>query len=178
MAIMQMELEDGPEKGKEPAARQDRAGGSFTLRPYRDADRAELERFYDEFEPQRVAQGLPPTGRARIERWLRTVLAVGVHIVAHRGDRLIGHALVVPADRPGVAEYAVFLDLAERGKGVGVELTRAAVELAREAGFRSLWLTVEPRNRAAVRAYERVGFRFRPATIFSPEAEMTLDLVA
>ena len=154
------------------------AGELLTLRAYRDTDRAELERFYDAFEPQRSAQGLPPTGLPRIERWLHKVLPVGVHLIARRGDRLIGHALVVPSDLPGVAEYAVFLDQSERGKGMGVELTRAAVELAREAGFTRLWLTVEPGNRAAVRAYERAGFRFRPATIFSPEAEMMLDLVA
>ena len=178
MITMQMELTPDPGQGEARAARQDRVGGSFSVRLYQEGDRAELQRFYDEFEPQRAAQGLPPTGAARIDRWLRAVLPSGVHLIARRGERLIGHALVVPAERPGVAEYAVFLDRSERGKGVGVELTLAAVELAGEAGFSSLWLTVEPANRAAVRAYERVGFRFRPATMFSHEAEMTLDLPA
>ena len=39
-----------------------------------------------------------------------------------------------------------------------------------------LWLSVEPHNRAAIRSYEKVGFRFLPGTIFSPEAEMEMEL--
>lgn len=160
----------------ELAPRLDLAGEPFRVRAFRAADRAWLDDFYEEFEPKRGAQGLPPAGRARIGRWLQGVLLSGVHLTAWRGEALIGHALIVPTERPDVAEYAVFLHQSERGKGIGTELTRAAVASAREAGFTSLWLSVEPTNRAAVRAYERVGFRFRPATIFSPEPEMTLDL--
>ena len=178
MATMQMELVPKGDAEETLDVRHDRRGEPFSVRVFRAAEREELELFYDGFEPQRAAQGLPPTGRTRIARWLQTVLAGGVHLIARRGEVLIGHALVVPSDRPGVAEFAVFLHQGERGRGVGVELTRAAVDLARDAGFTRLWLTVEPANRAAVRAYERVGFRFRPATMYSHEAEMTLDLVA
>jgi hypothetical protein len=35
---------------------------------------------------------------------------------------------------------------------------------------------VEPYNRPAVRSYEKAGFRFVPATIYSPEVEMELPL--
>jgi hypothetical protein len=35
---------------------------------------------------------------------------------------------------------------------------------------------VEPRNRPAVRSYEKAGFRFRPETVFTPELEMELVL--
>ena len=159
------------------ATRYDRAGDPFGVRRFLTADCGALVDFYDHFEPQRAAQGLPPTGRNRIGRWLRTIVASGIHLVAWRGETLIGHALVVPTARAGVAEYAVFLHQSERGKGVGTEVTRAAIESAREAGFLRLWLTVDPTNRAAVHAYTRVGFRFQPAAIVSAEAEMTLDLV-
>jgi diamine N-acetyltransferase len=175
MATMQMQLVPTPEH-REIDTRYDVAGDPFGVRRFHESDRADLEDFYDGFHPQRAAQGLPPTGRVRIGRWLRHVLPRGVQLTAWRGDTLIGHALVVPTDRPGVGEYAVFLHQSQRGRGVGTELTRAAIESAREAGFASLWLTVEPGNRPAVRAYERVGFRFRPATTFSSEAEMTLNL--
>ena len=39
-----------------------------------------------------------------------------------------------------------------------------------------LWLWVEPFIRAALRSYEKAGFRFVPATIYSPEVEMELVL--
>lgn len=156
--------------------RLDKAGKPFVVRPFLADDRLALEAFYERFEPLRAAQGLPPKGRDRVARWLDTVLPHGVHLVAQRGDRLIGHALVVPLDKLGVAEYAVFLHQDERGKGLGTELNRVAIDFARDAGFLRLWLSVEPHNRAAVRSYEKVGFRFRPGTIFSSEAEMTLEL--
>ena len=161
----------------DPSTRYDRAGEPFGVRPFHLADSEALADFYERFEPQRAAQGLPPTGRNRIGRWLRTVIATGVHLVAWRGDMLIAHALVVPTARAGTAEYAVFLHQSERGTGVGPEVTRAAIESAREAGFLRLWLTVDPTNRAAVQAYTRAGFRFQPAAIVSSEAEMTLDLI-
>lgn len=157
-------------------SRTDKRGAPFQVRPFRTDDRAALEAFYEVFEPKRAAQGLPPLGRERVARWLDTVLTGGEHLLAFRAGTLIGHAFLLPTGQEGVAEYAVFLCQEERGQGVGTELNRTAVELARAQGWARLWLTVEPHNRAAIRSYEKAGFRFLPATVFSPEAEMALDL--
>ncbi|PZD92895.1 hypothetical protein DNH61_25705 [Paenibacillus sambharensis] len=46
-----------------------------------------------------------------------------------------------------------------RGRGFGVELLHQAEELAREQGFNKLSLAVEFRNSAAIRIYEKFGFR-------------------
>jgi RimJ/RimL family protein N-acetyltransferase len=154
----------------------DKHGVPFAVRPYQPWDREALASFYQAFAPKRTAQGLPPEGAARISRWLTAVLHHGIHLLAFRSEALIGHALLMPTDQPGTAEYAVFLHQDERGQGVGTELSRAAIEAARGAGLRRLWLTVEPQNRAAVRSYEKAGFRFRPGTILSPEAEMEMAL--
>lgn len=159
-----------------PIARMDRAGDPYLIRPYEPQDREALESFYSEFEPKRAAQGLPPEGLERIRRWLNAVLGSGQHLLAYRDVDLIGHALLVPTAAAGTAEYAVFLRAGDRGQGVGSELNRTAAESARAAGVRRLWLTVAPHNRAAIRSYENAGFRFRPGTIYSPEAEMQLDL--
>ena len=88
----------------------------------------------------------------------------------------IGHALLVPTGRAGVSEYAVFLRQDHRGRGLGTALNRAAIDAAREAGLKGLWLSVEPHNRAALRSYEKAGFTLLPGTLFSPEAEMQLTL--
>lgn len=154
----------------------DKDGREFELEPLRTEDRADLERFYREFEPKRVAQGLPPSGEERLAIWLDSVLPVGIHILARREGALIGHALLVPTGREGVCEYAVFLRQDVRGRGVGTELNRAAVTAASAGGLKTIWLCVAPHNRAAIRSYEKVGFRFLPATIYSPEAEMELQL--
>lgn len=159
-----------------PVLRHDGSRAAFTIRPFSAEDRGSLEAFYLTFEPKRAAQGLPPHGASRIGPWLDAVLSGGIHLLAFRGPELIGHALLVPTAAPEVREYAIFLRADERGRGVGTELNRVAVEAARHAGVRRLWLSAEPHNRAAIRSYEKAGFRFRPATIFSSELEMELDL--
>lgn len=159
-----------------PPLRRARGGDSFEVRPLHPDDRPALQAFYEDFEPKRAAQGLPPLGAERVARWLDTVLSGGIHLIAEREGELIGHALLVPMERPGELEYAVFLRQDVRGRGVGTELNHAAVEAARAGGARRLWLSVEPHNRAAIRSYEKVGFRFLPGTIYSAEAEMELGL--
>ncbi|HUE95496.1 MAG TPA: GNAT family N-acetyltransferase [Longimicrobiaceae bacterium] len=154
----------------------DNVGAPFEVRASRPADLGALMRFYHDFEPKRAAQGLPPAEPDRIARWLAGVLATGIHKLAFRQRQLIGHAFVTPTTRAGIGEYAVFLHQAERGLGIGTLLNRATVDAARNRGLRGLWLTVEPQNRAAIRSYEKVGFRFVPSTAFSIEPEMELEL--
>ena len=166
-----------PEGRSAPAAvLLDKHGDPYQVREYLPGDRPALELFYQEFEPKRAAQGLPHKDSDRIGRWLDSILAHGVHLLTFREDRLVGHALLVPMGADGVSEYAVFLHQELRGRGLGTELNRAAIEAARKAGLKSLWLSVEPHNRAALRSYEKAGFTLIPGTIFSPEAEMRLTL--
>jgi GNAT superfamily N-acetyltransferase len=165
-----------PPEGPAVRTRFDKLGIPFEVRLSLPADRTALLAFYNDFEPKRAAQGLPPSGPERVKRWLETVLASGIHLVAHRNEELIGHALLMPTQDEGVVEYAVFLREDERGHGVGTELTLAAAEVARDAGLLRLWLSVGLQNRAAVRSYEKAGFHFLPGTIYSPEAEMEMIL--
>jgi len=53
----------------------------------------------------------------------------------------------------------VVVDDAGRGKGVGEALSRRAIELAREAGAKSISLTSRPSREAANRLYQRLGFQ-------------------
>jgi len=159
-----------------PALLHDKEGREFTVRLLRRQDRDALERFYDAFDPKRAAQGLPPAGQARVARWLDQILPNGTHLAVERGGHLVGHAMLLPMEREWVQEYAIFLAREVRGQGVGTQVNRVAVEVARATGASRLWLSVEPSNRAALRSYEKAGFRFVPATIYSPEVEMELVL--
>jgi hypothetical protein len=51
-----------------------------------------------------------------------------------------------------------------------------ALDVARAEGYGSVWLCVEPFNRAAVRSYEKAGFRRLPGTLWAPEIEMEASL--
>jgi RimJ/RimL family protein N-acetyltransferase len=159
-----------------PAHLRDKEGRMFTVRDLAPADRPALEAFYDSFDPKRAAQGLPPEGRARVSRWLDQILPNGRHLVVEREGRLAGHAMLLPTRRDGVSEYAIFLAREVRGQGVGTQVNRLSVEVARTMDLSRLWLSVEPHNRPALRSYEKAGFRFVPGTIYSPEVEMELAL--
>lgn len=169
---------DGPNASAAPlpALLHDRDGCDFAVHAPDAGDRTALEAFYDAFEPKRAAQGLPPKGADAVRRWLDSILREGAHLIVCADGELVGHAFLVPTGREGEAEYAVFLRADVRGRGLGTALNRLATEVARASGFRRVWLSVEPHNRAAIRSYEKAGFRFRPSTIFSPEAEMDLEL--
>lgn len=159
-----------------PALPHDKEGRDFSVRLLGPGDRAALDEFYDAFDPKRAAQGLPPAGRERIARWLSQILASGTHLAVERGGHLVGHAMLLPTERAGIREYAIFLAREVRGQGVGTQVGRLTVEVARALGLAGIWLSVEPQNRAAVRSYEKAGFRYVPATIYAPEVEMELTL--
>jgi diamine N-acetyltransferase len=159
----------------EPTTLRDKAGVPFVVRAFEPQFQNDLQGFYEAFEPKRAAQGLPPADPERIRDWLNDVLRKGINLVAFRDDDLIAHALVMPTAREGIGEYAVFLREDLRGRGVGTELGRVVVAAARASGLKGLWLTVEPRNRAAIRTYEKAGFQFIPETLFSVEAEMEIN---
>lgn len=158
-----------------PVSAADDVGAPFGVRLFHPADRHALLRFYEDFQPKRAAQGLPPAGARGIARWLDAVLPSGVHLLVERDGRFIGHALLAPMAIHS-AEYAIWLHQDVRGRGIGTAVNRVAVRAARAAGFRRIWLSVESDNRAALRSYRRAGFRLRAGTLLSLEAQMEMEL--
>jgi GNAT superfamily N-acetyltransferase len=159
-----------------PAALLDRTGKPFVVRRFSPQDRAALEAMYRAFEPKRGAQGLPPA-ESGITRWLDGVLADGDHLVVEVDGELLGHLMILPMGG-GRVELANFLHQSIRSRGIGTALGTIALQLAREAGHRKVWLCVEPTNLGAVRSYEKSGFHRLPGTLWSPEIEMEVDLGA
>jgi diamine N-acetyltransferase len=135
------------------------------------SDRPALEAMYATFEPKRGAQGLPPA-LPGIGRWLDRVLGTGEHVVVEVDGALLGHLMLIPMD-DGRLELANFLHQRIRNRGIGTALNRVALDLARQRGADRVWLCVEPSNRAAVRSYEKAGFRRTPgSSLWAPELEM------
>ena len=94
----------------------------------------------------------------------RRALADGrhAHAVARRAGSVVGFVELDThwPERPFVAFVGVDRSLRDRGLGTG--LVRYALERAFSAGARTAQLLLSPANRAALRAYEKVGFkRFR-----------------
>ena len=63
----------------------------------------------------------------------------------------------------------VIVSDATRGRGCGEELTRAALDAARQAGARTVELTSRPSREAANRLYQRLGFKLRETNVYRYE---------
>jgi len=133
----------------------------------------ELLEMYNNFEPKRAAQGLPPVGRERIVAWLRHLQKSGHNLLALWNGHIIGHSMLCPMDRQR-AEFAIFLHQDFRNQGIGTGLTEATLNYALLKGLRNVWLSVEVNNHRAIRVYKKKGFQV--SEIFGPEQEMALDL--
>ena len=60
----------------------------------------------------------------------------------------------------------VVVDGAARGRGVGEELNRQALEIARGLGAKTVDLTSRPSREAANRLYRRIGFEPRETNVY------------
>ncbi len=148
------------------------AGRAVLVRPLERGDAATLARHLEDVEVRRALQ----LG-ARLDVAEEQAFIGGL---SHRpGDRLFGIALLDGgrllgvcglhgiASDAGAAQFGIFIgESADRGNGYGTEATRLAIGYGFEVlGLRRIWLQVEPQNRRALAAYERVGFRrVGPAT--------------
>ena len=90
-------------------------------------------------------------------------------IVARLDGVIVGTlTLVVFRLSTGVRAWIedVVVDEAARGHGVGDQLNRFALELARQKGARSVDLTSRPSREAANRLYQRIGFTPRETNVY------------
>lgn len=109
----------------------------------------------------------------REERFRRTIGDVRVHcIVAEKAGKIVGQITLFPSDE--VAEFGMFVETSERGRGLGQRLLEAGEELARERGFHSMELEVYAHNDAAIALYRRAGFEEFAARY--PEARTSGEL--
>lgn len=115
----------------------------------------------------------PPPGKDELEEMLA---APGTSVLVARlasdgetrGDVVGTLTLVVFRIPTGVRAWIedVVVDEAARGRGVGEALTVRAVEIAGEAGARTVDLTSRPSREAANRLYQRLGFVERETNVF------------
>ena len=92
-------------------------------------------------------------------------------LVARDGDQIVGTTTVIVYTTPFWIKARldeVVVDQSARGKGVGEELVKAALDLARKRGAQIAELQSGrgPAREAAHRLYERLGFQIRDSDLF------------
>lgn len=115
----------------------------------------------------------PPPGKDELEEMLAApgtsvLLARLASDGETRGDIVGTLTLVVFRIPTGIRAWIedVVVDESARGRGVGEALTVRAVEIAGEAGARTVDLTSRPSREAANRLYQRLGFVERETNVF------------
>lgn len=88
------------------------------------------------------------------------------YYIAEAAGELIGGAGIFPS--PGLPEgtcelVKMYLSPAARGKGTGKMLIDKALQFAREAGYRNVYIETMPELRKAMSVYEKFGFRYLDA---------------
>lgn len=123
-------------------------------------DSPPLRNMYDCFHPRKISQGLPPEDPEACRRWVDFLLEQGVNFLAWMDGRVVGHSALVPDFARRDAEYLIFVLERYRGRGLGTELTRLALQRAAGLTLDVVWLTVEGYNFRAIRLYRKFGFQF------------------
>ncbi len=138
----------------------DKSGRPFTIGICCTEDYDCLLKMYLHFSPKPASQGLPPEDPEVCRCWLNNLLEIGLNLLAWRGDRVIGHAVLIPDPKRKTAEFVIFVDQDHRNLGIGTELTRLALQKSIQLGFESIWLTVPISNFIAIKLYKKFGFEY------------------
>lgn len=134
--------------GSPPAGGPERDGLTITPMRYGDLDQV--------VEIERRSFPTPWTRQAFVSELRDNAYAY--YVVARLGGAVIGYAgMWVLLDEAHITNIAVHPD--HRRRGVGHLLLAELERLAAERGARRMTLEVRPSNKAALRLYERHGFR-------------------
>ncbi|HVW90431.1 MAG TPA: GNAT family N-acetyltransferase [Gaiellaceae bacterium] len=117
--------------------------------------------------PQLSPRRMPPS----LAELAEVTAAPGTIFLVARGDNEAAVGMLtlivyrVPTGLRGWI-HDVVVDEALRGQGVGEALTRAALELARDAGVATVHLTTRVQREAANRLYRRLGFERHETNVY------------
>jgi RimJ/RimL family protein N-acetyltransferase len=137
-----------------------RDGRTATIRPLRPEDKEDVVNFYAHLSTEVLRWALPPYDRARVERFFANPEQL-IGVVAVAGNKIVGHLHIFRyASRMShVGDLIIYLRQDFSGIGLGTEMMRYALVLAKEKGLHRLQLSVIMGNDRAIHVYEKVGFR-------------------
>lgn len=135
------------------------------IRPWRDDDRAGLERMTSNWQMMRFINGRP-WARGQVDELLdrqqRHLNAHGVCFgaveLATTGD-IAGLAGMQPMDN-GEFELGWWIWKDYWGRGLAVEAVAPFIEHGRRMGLKRLWAVIDPPNTASVRVADKLGMRY------------------
>ena len=137
---------------------------AYRVRPAVEADATAICEIYNQGIEDRLAT-LETERRTPEERrqWLKSRGPRHPVIVAEDGGRVLAWGSLNPFNPREayryVADFSIYVERGQRGRGVGRVVLARLIELAREHGFHKMVLSAFPFNAAGMALYERLGFR-------------------
>ena len=117
--------------------------------------------------PQLSSSSNPPTGEA-LQRIIESDSAQ-ILIAEDENGEIVGTMTLIIFQIPtGIRAWIedVVVDSSVRGKGIGKKLNLAALELAKQAGAKTVDLTSRPARQEANQLYRSIGFAERETNVY------------
>lgn len=159
-----------------------RGGADLLLRPVTDDDAELLTRFFDGLSPDdmrfRFLSAQPHLSTAQLADMIAIDHRHREHLLAfdRPSGELVASLLIAAADDFAVAEVAIAVAPAFKGRGIGWSLLHHAVDLARERGIGQLRAIESRANREAMEVERTLGFRSSPYDGDATLALLEIDL--
>ena len=117
--------------------------------------------------PQLSSSSSPPTGEA-LQRIIESDSAQILIAENENGEILGTMTIIIFQIPPGIRAWIedVVVDSSVRGKGIGKKLNLAALELAKQAGAKTVDLTSRPARQEANQLYRSIGFVERETNVY------------
>ena len=137
-----------------------------TIRVADNAD-AEIVEAYQKLTPQLSSSSPPPT-KDELAAIIKSDSATVLVAEDESGTILGSMTLVVFRIPTGVRAWIedVVVDTEARGMGIGQALNEYAINLAEQAGAKTIDLTSRPSRESANRLYQRLGFVARETNVY------------